>query len=278
MAHREMLLAQKREEGKRSCLAQEEANLVARMRDNLRCPFVVILGHVNTGKTKLFDKIRKTNVKEAEAGGITQQIWTTYFEKKALLAQTARLNETEEFKLTLPGMLVIDTPGHELFTNLHSRGSLLCNVAILMVDLMHGLEQQTIESLQRMLRNRGTPFVVALNKVDRCYDWKTCKDSPIRDALKVQLEGTIQEFHSKASNAKLQLQELGVNLNIYWEMGKDDWDNSNFVPLIPTSAMTGEGVHDILLLLCQILQRKLWRRLMWCANLQCTVLEVKAIN
>jgi translation initiation factor 5B len=76
----------------------------------------------------------------------------------------------------------------------------------------------------------------------------------------------------------LQLQELGVNLNIYWEMGKDDWDNSNFVPLIPTSAMTGEGVHDILLLLCQILQRKLWRRLMWCANLQCTVLEVKAVD
>jgi translation initiation factor 5B len=76
----------------------------------------------------------------------------------------------------------------------------------------------------------------------------------------------------------LQLQELGVYLNIYWEMGKDDWENSNFVPLIPTSAMTGEGIHDILLLLCQILQRKLWRRLMWCANLQCTVLEVKAID
>jgi translation initiation factor 5B len=69
-----------------------------------------------------------------------------------------------------------------------------------------------------------------------------------------------------------------MNLNIYWEMGKDDWENSNFVLLIPTSAITGEGVHDILLLLCQILQRKLWRRLMWCTNLQCTVLEVKAIN
>ncbi len=76
----------------------------------------------------------------------------------------------------------------------------------------------------------------------------------------------------------MQLQELGVNLNIYWEMGKNDWENSNFVPLIPTSAMTGEGVHDILLLLCQISQRKLWRRLMLCANLHCTVLEVKAID
>ncbi len=152
---------------------------------------------------------------------------------------------------------MIDMPSHELFTNLHSRGSLLCNVTILMVDLMHGLEQQTIESLQRMLHNRGTPFVVVLNKVDRCYDWKTCKNSPIRDTLTVQPEGTIQEFRSRASNAKLQLQELGANLNIYWDMGEDNWKNSDFVLLIPTSAMTGEGVHDILLLLCPILRRKL---------------------
>ena len=272
-----MLVAQKREEGKRRRLEQEKANLAARTRDDLRCPIVVIMGHVDTGKTKLLDKIRKTNVQEGEAGGITQQIGATYFEKSTLLTQTARLNETEKFDLALPGMLVIDTPGHESFTNLRSRGSSLCDVAILVVDLMHGLEQQTIESLH-MLKNRGTPFVVALNKVDRCYSWKTCKDTPIREALKEQAEGTIQEFRSRASDAKLQLQEQGVNSNIYWEMGDDDWENSDFVPLVPTSAITGEGVQDILLLLCQIAQRKLWKQLMWCANLQATVLEVKAID
>ncbi|EED95382.1 predicted protein [Thalassiosira pseudonana CCMP1335] len=235
------------------------------------------MGHVDTGKTKLLDKIRKTNVQEGEAGGITQQIGATYFEKSTLLTQTAKLNETEKFDLTLPGMLVIDTPGHESFTNLRSRGSSLCDVAILVVDLMHGLEQQTIESLH-MLKNRGTPFVVALNKVDRCYAWKTCKDTPIRDALKEQSDGTLNEFRSRASDAKLQLQEQGVNSNIYWEMGDDDWENSDFVPLVPTSAVTGEGVQDILMLLCQIAQRKLWSQLMWCANLQATVLEVKAID
>ena len=276
-SRQQQLAAQKREEGKRKRIEQEKANLAARTRDDLRCPIVVIMGHVDTGKTKLLDKIRKTNVQEGEAGGITQQIGATYFEQKTLIHQTKLLNETEKFDITIPGMLVIDTPGHESFTNLRSRGSSLCDVAILVVDLMHGLEQQTIESLN-MLRKRGTPFVVALNKVDRCYAWKTCKDMPIRDALKEQPEGTVSEFRSRAMDAKVQLQEQGVNSNLYWEMGDDDWSNSDFIPLVPTSAITGEGVQDVLLLLCQIAQRKLWEQLMWCANLQCTVLEVKAID
>lgn len=223
------------------------------------------------------DKIRKTNVQEGEAGGITQQIGATFFEKTTLETQTARLNEVEKFDMKVPGMLVIDTPGHESFTNLRSRGSNLCDVAILVVDLMHGLEQQTIESLN-MLRKKKVPFVVALNKIDRCYGWKTMKDAPIREALKEQDSGTLSEFRTRCTEAKVQLQKEGVNSNLYWEMGDDDWKNSDFIPLVPTSAVTGEGVQDVLLLLCQMGQYKLVDRLMWHANLECTVLEVKAID
>jgi translation initiation factor 5B len=276
-SQKEAMARQLRDEGKRKRLEQEKANLAARSPDDLRCPIVVIMGHVDTGKTKLLDKIRKTNVQEGEAGGITQQIGATFFEKKTLEVQTSRLNATEKFELKVPGMLVIDTPGHESFTNLRSRGSSLCDIAILVVDLMHGLEQQTIESLT-MLRTKGVPFVVALNKVDRCYGWKTHKDAPIREALKDQDEGTLSEFRSRAVDAKVQLQEQGVNSNIYWEMGKDDWANTDFIPLVPTSAVTGEGVQDLLLLLCQMAQKKLVDSLMWHANLQATVLEVKAID
>lgn len=271
------LIELKKTEGKRKRLEQEETNLAARTRDDLRCPVVVIMGHVDTGKTTLLDKIRKTNVQEGEAGGITQQIGATYFEKSTLDSQTQKLNVTEKFDITIPGMLIIDTPGHESFANLRNRGSSLCDVAILVIDLMHGLEPQTIESL-KMLVARGVPFVVALNKVDRCYAWKTCKDTPIRDALKEQPEGTIQEFRTRTEDTKVQLMEQGINCNLYWEMGDDDWENSDFIPLVPTSGVTGEGIQDVLLLLCQMAQKKVWKQLMWHANLQATVLEVKAID
>jgi len=276
-SHQALVLDQKREEGRKRRIRIEKENLAARSRDDLRCPIVVIMGHVDTGKTSLLDKIRKTNVQEGEAGGITQQIGATYFEKKTLVTQTARLNEIEKFELTIPGMLVIDTPGHESFTNLRSRGSNLCDVAVLVVDLMHGLEPQTIESLN-MLKSRETPFIVALNKVDRCYAWKTCNDLPIREALKEQSIDTVQEFRTRATQAKVELQEQSINSNIYWEMGEENWETSDFVPLVPTSAITGEGIQDILLLLCQMAQRRLWKQLMWCANLQCTVLELKTIE
>ncbi|CAH0485396.1 unnamed protein product [Peronospora farinosa] len=241
--------------------------------DNLRSPICCIMGHVDTGKTKLLDNIRKTKVQDAEAGGITQQIGATFFPVEAIKQKTARLNETMKLDFRLPGLLVIDTPGHESFTNLRNRGSSLCDIAILVVDIMHGLEPQTLESL-RLLRQKKAPFVVALNKIDRCYGWKTMPDMPVQEALKHQNEHVIREFEDRMKAIIVEFAEQKLNAEVYWR----NKDLAHTVSLIPTSAISGEGVPDLLMMLIRLTQERMAKSLAFVDILQCTVLEVKVIE
>ena len=241
----------------------------------------------------MLDKIRQTNVQDGEAGGITQQIGATFFDDSTLkekirpVAQhLATLKDQsssyvdsilgpdpDDPRLTLPGLLVIDTPGHESFSNLRSRGSSLCDMAILVVDLMHGLEPQTLESIS-MLKRKRTPFVVALNKVDRCYDWTPTEGASIREALSKQAQNTLDEFEQKKVNAFTELNEQSLNVALYW----DNEDPGSTVSVVPTSAITGEGVPDLLRVVLSLTQQRLAAKLMFGYNLQCTVLEVKVVE
>ncbi|KAI8813170.1 hypothetical protein BJ742DRAFT_673194 [Cladochytrium replicatum] len=267
-----MALKRKQEAAERRQKRHEDA-LAARSAADLRSPICVILGHVDHGKTKLLDKIRQTNVQEGEAGGITQQIGATYFPLDAIKEKTARLNSTDGFEYRVPGLLMIDTPGHESFTNLRSRGSSLCNIAILVIDITQGLQPQTLESIG-LLRQRKTPFIVALNKVDRLYGWKTIENNPIRDSLKLQDANVIKEFEDKVARAKLALMEQGLNSELYYE----NKNYAKFVSLVPTSAVTGEGIPDLLHLLIFLTQSRMSDSLMYLSEVEGTVLEVKVIE
>lgn len=240
---------------------------------SMRSPICCVLGHVDTGKTKILDKIRKTTVQDGEAGGITQQIGASFFPVQEIRKQTERVKGAANFDWKIPGLLVMDTPGHESFSNLRDRGSSLCNLAVLVVDIMHGLEPQTIESIN-LLKKKKTPFIVALNKVDRVHDWKPTPNMPIQASLKKQKEHTKQQFQILSERAKLALMEQGFNCELYYE----NKDFRKTLSIVPTSAHTGEGIPDLLFLISKLTQGVLGDKIVFTDNLNCTVLEVKKID
>lgn len=240
---------------------------------DLRAAVVCVLGHVDTGKTKILDKLRRTNVQDGEAGGITQQIGATNVPLHAIKEQTKVVIGYSTRKFLVPGLLIIDTPGHESFSNLRNRGSSLCDIAILVVDIMHGLEPQTIESIN-ILKTKKTPFIVALNKIDRLYDWQTNPRKDIRDILSSQHSNTQNEFKTRSQNVILQFAEQGLNAALFYE----NPDPKSYVSLVPTSAITGEGMGNLLDLIVENCQTHLYKRLVFSPELQATVLEVKAIT
>merc|ERR1712093_469994 len=269
----QLAAAQKKKEAAERREKAHEAAMAARSKDNLRSPICCILGHVDTGKTKLLDKIRQTNVQEGEAGGITQQIGATYFPVEAIRQKTQVVNRDNSFDFKVPGLLVIDTPGHESFSNLRSRGSSLCNIAILVVDIMHGLEPQTLESM-KLLRDRKTPFIVALNKIDRLYGWKKVDNNGFQESLALQNKGVQNEFNKRLTDTKVAFAEQGFNSELFYE----NKSMAKFVSLVPTSAHTGEGIPDMLKLILQLTQERMVGSLMYLSEVQATVLEVKAIE
>jgi len=235
---------------------------------NFRCPILCIMGHVDTGKTKLLDNIRNTQVQENEAGGITQQIGVTFIPPESLLVKS---NISKE-ELHIPGLLMIDTPGHEAFINLRSRGSLLCDTAVVVIDIVHGLEQMTIQSIN-MLVEANIKFIFALNKIDRLYGWTSSKNKSIQMILE---ENTISldEFKNRLDTIITQIMELGLNTKLFWE--NDSFEDT--ISICPISAKTGEGIHDLISQVIKINQTYLSEQITFKENLECVTLEKTIIE
>jgi translation initiation factor IF-2 len=156
-----------------------------------RPPVIVVMGHVDHGKTKLLDAIRKTNVMESEAGGITQHIGAYQVERNG------------------KSLTFIDTPGHEAFTVMRSRGAKVADIAILVVAADDGVQPQTKEAIN-IIKSASLPFVVALNKIDRA-------------------EANIERV-------KTQLSELGLV--------PEDWGGKTV--MVPISAREGKNIEELL--------------------------------
>ncbi len=235
----------------------------------IRQPIVCVLGHVDSGKTLLLDKIRKTSVQAREAGGITQHIGASFFPVETL----QQIIGASSFKveIQIPGLLVVDTPGHEAFTNLRRRGGSVADIAILVVDVLRGFEAQTYECIE-ILRARRTPFIVAVNKIDRIAGWKAQSDTPFMKSYAVQESYVKEDLDNKLYEVMGTFSRLKINSDRFDRVR----DFTTTVALVPVSAKTGEGITELLMVLVGLTQQYLKKRLQTTEGAaKGSVLEVK---
>jgi len=240
----------------------------------MRQPIVVVLGHVDHGKTSLLDKIRSTAVAAKEAGGITQHIGASIVPADVIEKIAEPLKKVIPVKLTIPGLLFIDTPGHELFSNLRRRGGSVADFAILVVDVTKGFQNQTYESLE-LLKARKVPFLVAANKIDRIPGWEPHTDTPFIESYRLQSEQARRALEEAIyGKIVLSLSEQGFSADLFTRVK----DFARTVAVVPVSAKTGEGIADLLAVLAGLTQQYLKKRLQYVEGpAKGSVLEVKEI-
>ncbi len=237
----------------------------------LRQPIVCVLGHVDTGKTTLLDKIRGTAVQLREAGGLTQHIGASFFPLETLVEMTRRLMKSVKVTIKIPGLLVIDTPGHEAFTNLRRRGGSVADIAILVVDVIRGFENQTYESIE-ILKSRKTPFIVAANKIDLIPGWRSIPDALFLESYKAQDPYVREDLDNRLYNIMGTLSRLGFRSNRFDKVK----DFTKTIAIVPVSAKTGEGIGELLAVLIGLTQQYLRDRLTTTSGpARGTVLEVR---
>ncbi|MFP3984648.1 MAG: translation initiation factor IF-2 [Candidatus Bathyarchaeia archaeon] len=237
----------------------------------VRQPIVCVLGHVDTGKTLLLDEIRKSSVQAREVGGITQHIGASFFPLDTLMEVCGPLLTSLKGKIQIPGLLVIDTPGHEAFANLRKRGGGAADIAVLVVDVLKGFEAQTYESLE-ILKVRKTPFLVAVNKIDRISGWKSKAKKPFFESYQAQDSSVREDLDNRLYSIIGAFSTLGFQSERFDHIK----DFTRTVALVPVSAKTGEGIPELISVLVGLTQQYLKTRLQTTRGPgKGTVLEVK---
>ncbi|MST04256.1 MAG: GTP-binding protein [Candidatus Pacebacteria bacterium] len=194
--------------------------------ENKRSPVVVVLGHVDHGKTSLLDYIRKANVAKGEAGGITQSIGAYEIDHKVKETGQTR-------KITF-----IDTPGHEAFSKMRGRGAKVADVAILLVAADDGVQNQTKEAI-KIIQDAKIPYVVAINKIDKQPDLSAVKNQ--LTSAGVLMEGYGGDVANVGVSAKTG---EGVEELLDLLLLSADIEDMSFDPKNPGSAFVLESHMD----------------------------------
>jgi len=239
--------------------------------EKIRQPIVTICGHVDHGKTSILDYFRGTSLQGMEAGGITQKISFTLYPKEQI-EKAFPIIEKKGIKLEIPGFLFIDTPGHAAFTNLRKRGGSLADLAILVIDINDGIKPQTAEVIQ-ILKHNKTPFLIALNKIDNISSWRTNKNQEIslQRSIESQPINVKPIFDERYMTIASALSSYGFDADLFYDI----IDFTKKIAMIPCSAKTGEGMGELMMMLCGLSQKYLTEKLKLGTEAKGVILEVK---
>lgn len=239
--------------------------------NNYKAPTLTILGHVDAGKTTLIDVIKNTSVAENESGGITQSIGSTFIDIKYIKNVTKNIKGKYAVNAEIPGFLIIDTPGHKSFGNLRQRGCNICDLAILVIDILDGVKPQTIESLKLLVENK-LPFIIVATKIDKIYGWEPTEHQALRKSLKNQKDPNIMNYLiSHLEDIKYDLRKEGVESEFYF----NNKTPQKVYSIVPVSSKTKEGLADILSLIVYISQNWMNKKLTFKKKIKATILESK---
>jgi translation initiation factor 5B len=238
--------------------------------NTLKAPICCIVGHVDAGKTSLLDRLRNTNIQEKEVGGITQHIGSTFFPIETIENSCSSIKGKFEVICNIPGILMIDTPGHSEFQSLRDVGTSICDLGILIIDIEESIQEQTKEAI-KLLKEKKIPFVVAVTKLDKINGWKTTKSPNLREALKEQSKDMSMMLMAKLEDIKYDLSKEDINAEFYFK-------NSNpkqIYSIVPVSSKTGEGIADLLALLVYTAQNWMLKKILYQDKVSCTIMESK---
>jgi len=200
--------------------------------------------------------MRGTGVQEREVAGITQHIGASFFPTETINSICGDLLKSINVQLEIDGLLFIDTPGHEAYLNLRRRGGAIADIAILVIDINEGALTQTYESL-KILRSGKTPFLIAANKMDKIPGWKAKPGMTLAQAIKAQPVSVQGELDRR-------IYEIVGSLSAN-DIGSERYDRvTDFrknVAIVPTSAKTGEGIPELLMVLSGLTQQFMKERL-----------------
>ncbi|MDP7115725.1 MAG: translation initiation factor IF-2, partial [Candidatus Woesearchaeota archaeon] len=207
------------------------------------------LGHVDHGKSSILDKIRGTAIVNSEAGSITQAIGASIIPLEIIEKVCGELLKSLNMEFTIPGLLFIDTPGHEAFAHLRKRGGNLADIAVVVVDINDGFKPQSLEAIE-LLKASKTPFIIAANKIDLINGWNSA-EGPLLTVVSKQSERVVTALDEKMYGLVGELSKLGFEAERFDRVH----DFTKQISLVPVSALTGDGISELLMVISGLAQK-----------------------